>query len=133
MSFREKYENLFSNPIEREEFESGCLSIGEEFLPDCAKAVLDGKEATEEYFEFLIGEYLEMDTERVMSMKEQLKFTEQTYVTTKVIRARPETRDGVEGYAIRYPDGYQSWCPKVEFERTSRPLSPEDHSLVIFP
>lgn len=54
------------------------------------------------------------------------------YVTTKIVRAfaarhRDDDRDG---YTIIYPDGYQSWCPKDEFERTSRELSDDDKRLI---
>jgi hypothetical protein len=31
--------------------------------------------------------------------------------------AWPETKDGKDGYAVVYPTGYQSWCPKEEFEK----------------
>lgn len=27
-----------------------------------------------------------------------------------------------EGYYIVYPDGYQSWCPKAQFEAAGRPI-----------
>jgi hypothetical protein len=60
----------------------------------------------------------------------------QTYVGTKIIKARPETRDGVErllhrsiggkeegaGYLVEYPDGYQSWSPKGVFDAAYRPM-----------
>ncbi len=26
-----------------------------------------------------------------------------------------------EGYIVRYPDGYVSWCPKAQFEAAARP------------
>ena len=32
---------------------------------------------------------------------------------------RPRTEDG---YKCDYPSGYSGWCPKVEFEKVSRPL-----------
>lgn len=28
-----------------------------------------------------------------------------------------EDRDGKEGYSVKYPDGYTSWCPKQAFEK----------------
>ena len=44
------------------------------------------------------------------------------YVTTKIVRAEPCNLEGQDGYRVYYPDGYISWCPKFEFERTSRPI-----------
>lgn len=35
------------NASERTDFEQACLSIGREFLPPCARAVLDGEECSE--------------------------------------------------------------------------------------
>ena len=55
---------------------------------------------------------------------------EKPYLTTKVVLARPEARGGKLGYAIRYPDGYASWCPKEEFERVSREISLEEAHIV---
>ena len=57
-----------------------------------------------------------------------------TYITTKIVNAEPMTflqyielhprphtcSKDEPGYYIQYPDGYKSWCPKDEFERTSR-------------
>jgi len=57
----------------------------------------------------------------------------QAYVTTKLVAAWEEERDGKPGYAVKYPDGYQSWCPKAEFERVSRPISPaEAHAVATY-
>ena len=53
-----------------------------------------------------------------------------SYVTTKIVAAWPEEREGKEGYAVRYPDGYMSWCPKDTFERTSRPINDDERVLV---
>lgn len=39
------------------------------------------------------------------------------YIGFKMIQAEPETRDGAEGYKVVYPDGYESWSPKVVFEK----------------
>lgn len=55
----------------------------------------------------------------------------QTYLTTKIVAAWPAEKDGAPGYSVTYPDGYQSWCPKAEFERTSRPMSPEEAELAL--
>ena len=38
------------------------------------------------------------------------------YIGTKQVTAWPETRDGKEGYAVKYADGYTSWSPKDVFE-----------------
>lgn len=50
------YLDLFSSVFEAGEFESAVLSIGREFLPACALAVLGGEGATEEYWEFLASQ-----------------------------------------------------------------------------
>ena len=54
----------------------------------------------------------------------------QAYVKTTILGAWPEEKDGQAGYAVRYPDGHQSWCPKDEWERTARPISPEEAANV---
>jgi hypothetical protein len=28
-----------------------------------------------------------------------------------------------DGYLVEYPDGYKSWCPKVQFEIANRPIN----------
>jgi hypothetical protein len=55
----EAYINLFSSIFEAGEFESSVLSIGRQFLPPCALAVLDGGQDTEEYWEFLASQIVE--------------------------------------------------------------------------
>ena len=36
--------------------------------------------------------------------------------------AIPDDEDPVaEGYQVKYPDGYVSWCPKKQFEEANRP------------
>jgi len=71
-----------------------------------------------------------------------------TYVTTKIVNAKPMTnkqfdlyKTGVKnrldvkevpGYFVRYPDGYESWCPKDEFERTSRPVTAAEADSINF-
>lgn len=42
------------------------------------------------------------------------------YIGTKIIHAEPQTKDGAEGYAVVYPDGYKSWSPKEAFEAAYR-------------
>ena len=34
--------------------------------------------------------------------------------------SRAETSSS-DGYAVKYPDGYVSWCPKQQFEEANRP------------
>lgn len=33
----------------------------------------------------------------------------------------PAPESGEDGYLVRYPDGYESWCPKKQFEEANRP------------
>jgi len=40
----------------------------------------------------------------------------QFYIGTKIVEAWPESKDGQEGYAVKYADGYVSWSPKEVFE-----------------
>ncbi len=63
------------------------------------------------------------------------------YITTKIVDAKPMTnrdfltRGGKEisddvqeihGYLVKYPDGYISWCPRSQFEISSREITPEE-------
>lgn len=69
-----------------------------------------------------------------------------SYVSTKIVKAEPmdyghfvmldkkeisdrHNRDD-PGYMVYYPDGYRSWCPKAEFERTNRPISITEAALI---
>lgn len=52
-----------------------------------------------------------------------------TYIGTKIVAAWPESKDGQDGYAVRYDDGYQSWSPKEVFERCYRPLVESEKAL----
>lgn len=36
--------------------------------------------------------------------------------------AQPERKPDIEGYSVRYEDGYMSWCPKDVFEAANLPL-----------
>ena len=39
------------------------------------------------------------------------------YVGVKIVEAWDEVGpDGEQGYGVKYPDGYKSWCPKDVFE-----------------
>lgn len=65
----------------------------------------------------------------------------QEYLSRKIVTAwradrpgdvpegAPEGTEGeiVEGYAVKYHDGYQSWCPKVKFEEDTLPLGNVSH------
>lgn len=53
-----------------------------------------------------------------------------TYIGTKIVRAWPSEKDGQQGYAVTYEDGYQSWSPKETFERAYRPVSEGERSLI---
>lgn len=43
--------------------------------------------------------------------------------STKRVTAWPQERDGVAGVAIKYQDGYQSWCPQATFARDYQPIT----------
>ncbi|CEJ15943.1 hypothetical protein BN1110_06294 [bacterium YEK0313] len=45
------------------------------------------------------------------------------YFSTKRVTAWPADRDGQVGMAIKYADGYQSWCPKDVFDREYQPIT----------
>lgn len=45
----------------------------------------------------------------------------QHYIGTKQIVAWEQEKDGRAGYAIAYPDGYESWSPKEVFEAAYMP------------
>lgn len=38
------------------------------------------------------------------------------YIGTKMIDAEPVKKNGIEGYKVKYRDGYESWSPKDVFE-----------------
>lgn len=60
------------------------------------------------------------------------------YIRCHMVKAAPMTRGNSnalrgketpanenaadEGYHVVYPDGYQSWCPKAQFEEAGRPV-----------
>lgn len=61
----------------------------------------------------------------------------QKYIRCHIVEAEPMTRDAyntlrgleapdenpdAEGYHVVYPDGYESWCPKAQFEAAGRPI-----------
>ena len=46
----------------------------------------------------------------------------QDYYGTKRITAWHSDKEGRQGYAVKYEDGYISWSPKETFEKAYRPL-----------
>lgn len=54
----------------------------------------------------------------------------QYYVGVKIIQAGPEVKDGKDGYAVRYPDGYISWSPKDVFEASYLPMGVSNNNKV---
>ena len=48
------------------------------------------------------------------------------YIGVKRIEAYPEDRDGQQGYAVIYPDGYVSWSPKAVFEAAYFPIEKDN-------
>lgn len=41
----------------------------------------------------------------------------QEYIGTKQVTAWPELKDGLDGFAVKYADGYTSWSPKDVFNQ----------------
>ena len=52
------------------------------------------------------------------------------YIGTKIVLAEPETKDGREGYAVVYKDGYRSWSPSGAFERAYRRITDAEIDLI---
>lgn len=48
------------------------------------------------------------------------------YIGVKIVKAELQTKDGVSGYKVVYPDGYVSWSPAEAFENAYRILDCED-------
>lgn len=49
------------------------------------------------------------------------------YIGIKLVEAWPDTRkdanaEVVFGYGVRYPDGYESFCPTQQFEAANQPV-----------
>jgi len=53
-----------------------------------------------------------------------------TYVGTKIVMAKENTKDGKKGYTIVYPRGYESWCPKDVFEENNREITSEERAFI---
>ena len=54
----------------------------------------------------------------------------ETYIGCKIIQAEPQSKDGVPGYKVKYPDGYQSWSPKNVFDSAYRRVTYEERGLL---
>lgn len=52
------------------------------------------------------------------------------YIGVKIVGAYPQTKDGVDGYAVIYPDNYVSWSPKHVFEAAYREVSGGEGRIV---
>lgn len=39
------------------------------------------------------------------------------YIGIKLIQAEPQEKNGIAGYKVTYPDGYESWSPADVFEK----------------
>lgn len=46
----------------------------------------------------------------------------QHYVGTKIVEAWSSEKDGADGYAVKYADGYTSWSPAAAFNEAYLPL-----------
>lgn len=71
----------------------------------------------------------------------------QTYIGTKIIKARPLSRGEYntykgwqipenenpsdEGYLIKYDNTYESWSPKEVFENHYRPITSQEYTFVM--
>ena len=69
------------------------------------------------------------------------------YIRCHIVKATPMTRGEYnahrgwempanenaadEGYHVVYPDGYESWCPKAQFEAAGRPIDGMTFGLAI--
>ena len=55
------------------------------------------------------------------------------YWGTKLVEAAPRAKDGKDGYAVRYADGYESWSPKDVFEAAYQPTNAMSfgHALMV--
>jgi len=57
---------------------------------------------------------------------------EKLYIGVKIIKAYPEANgDGVPGYHVTYPDGYESWSPKNVFDNAYREITDSEEILLL--
>lgn len=73
--------------------------------------------------------YIAVMATTAYSQFNQEKEVTATYIGTKIITAWHETRDGNEGYAVKYEDGYTSWSPKATFEAAYRVIEGAEQAL----
>ena len=52
------------------------------------------------------------------------------YIGCKVILAIEKTKENIDGYEVKYPDGYISWSPKEVFEEAYREISNKERKLI---
>lgn len=48
------------------------------------------------------------------------------YIGVKIVKAKPQEKDGRKGYQVVYQDGYVSWSPKEVFESAYKELDCAD-------
>lgn len=51
----------------------------------------------------------------------------QEYLSSKINTCWHQEKDGQEGYAVKYKDGYTSWCPKQPFKEGNIALGNISH------
>lgn len=50
------------------------------------------------------------------------------FIGTKIVTAWEQaSKDGEEGYTVKYQDGYTSWCPKAVFEAANIDIGHVSH------
>lgn len=49
------------------------------------------------------------------------------YIGIKLIQAEPQEKNGVAGYKVIYPDGYESWSPTDVFEKAYMEVDGNPH------
>lgn len=52
----DRFNACFNSATERCEFEAQVLSVGSECLPECARTVRDGGDASDSYYDFLFSQ-----------------------------------------------------------------------------
>ncbi len=53
------------------------------------------------------------------------------YIGTKQVTAWEQEKDGKDGYAVKYEDGYISWSPKDVFEKSYRQTNGMNFGLAL--
>ena len=53
---RDRFNACFGSATERHNFEAQVLSVGSEYLPECARTVRDGGDASDSYYDFLLSQ-----------------------------------------------------------------------------